>query len=88
MSEDPFEEELRPARAADLLGPRGQRLAAHAAEHRPLREWPVDDHRGAAVGRSGGKAPIGLGLGKRVVHLDEIDVSGLDDLSRSACAPA
>jgi len=61
MPEDPFQEELRPARAADLLGPRGQRLVADASEHRPFREGPVDDHRGTGVAAAASRRPSASG---------------------------
>ena len=50
MTQYVLEEELPPARAIELGGPRGQLLAFHLAEEGALRKRAVDDDRHLQLG--------------------------------------
>src|SRR5262249_1519892 len=51
MRDDEFENDLRPARATDLCGPSGQRMALDLFEQLAFAKWPVNDHADPAVPR-------------------------------------
>ena len=51
MRNDELENDLRPARAADLRGPAGQRIASDLSEQLAFAKRPVDDHADTAVPR-------------------------------------
>src|SRR5207244_10422257 len=53
MRDDELENDLRPARAADLRGPAGQRMALDLSEQLAFAKRPVNGHADAAVPRQG-----------------------------------
>ena len=73
MAQHELEQHLRPARAADLAGPGGQRLARRLAQQPAAAERLVDDHRDAALRRERQQAPLGVALVERVVDLHEVE---------------
>jgi len=87
MSEDPFEEELRPSSRRPISW-------AHAGKGSPRTRRNIAP---SANGRltitavrlsvAAEQAPIGLGLREGVIHLDEIDVARPDDFFQVGVRP-
>ena len=73
MREDVLEEELRPARDAELRGPAGQRLAARRAEQVALAERAVDEYRHPLLLRERQQARLGLAVERVVAELHEVE---------------
>ena len=62
--------------AADLGGPRRQRLGEQAAQQAAAAERHVDDDGDAALGGERQDAPLGLAVVERVVDLQEVEPLG------------
>ena len=76
MAQHELDQHLRPARAADLGGPAGQRLVAQPAQQAAAAEGQVDDHGHAALGRQRQQALLGFARVERVVDLQEVELLG------------
>src|SRR5262245_26768972 len=79
MRDDEFENDLRPARATDLCGPRGQRMALDPSEQLAFAKWPVNDHADAAVPRQRKDTIFDLAVENVVGDLNEVERLGSHD---------
>ena len=73
MRDDELEEELRPVGAVNLAGKVRQRMPVEQLEQLLRPEWPVDDHREAAIGSHGQQSLFRLAIQDVVAELDEVD---------------
>ena len=73
VGQDPLQEELTPARAAEVRGPRRQPVPPHALEQRAIGVGPVHKHGDTAVARQRQEPALGLALGEGVIELDEVE---------------
>ena len=88
MGEDELQNELGPARGADLVRPARQRHTLEPADQRLLAERPVDHHGDAAVARQRQEPLLGLSIEDVVGELHEIErVLAHDPLEQLVPAP-
>ena len=78
MRHDPLEEVLRPARDAELGGPRWQGFSLRLAKERAAGEWAVDDDVHLALGGERQQALLRVALGEGVIDLHEVVGAGLE----------
>src|SRR6185436_7164300 len=88
MRDDEFQNELRPARRADLCCEWRQRLARDLFDQIALAEWPVDDHRHAALARERQDATLRFAVEDVVAELHEIERMRAHDLLEVTVAAA
>src|SRR5262249_57944126 len=67
------EKDLRPARAANLRAPAGQRMALELSDQLAFAERPINDHADAAVPRQRKDAIFDLAVENVVGDLHEIE---------------
>src|SRR5262245_21355651 len=79
MRNDELENDLRTARATDLCGPPGQRMALDLSEQLALAKWPVNDHADAAVPRERKDTIFDLAVENVVGGLTEVERLGSHD---------
>src|SRR5262245_38367478 len=79
MRDDEFENDLRPARATDLCGPPGQRMALDLSEQLAFAKWPVNDYADVAVPRDRKDTIFDLAVENVVGDLNEVERLGSHD---------
>src|SRR5437016_9376748 len=78
MRDDELENDLRPARAADLRRPAGQRMALDLSEQLAFAKRPVNDHADAAVPSQRKDAIFDLAVENLPAADGDVDKAGLD----------
>src|SRR5262245_19348162 len=86
MRDDEFENGLRPARAIDLCGPVGQRMALQLLGELALAKRPVDDDGDAAIPCQRKNSLFDLAVEDVVSHLHKIERLRAHDLLDVAMA--
>src|SRR5947208_10223498 len=79
MRDDELENDLRPARAADLRRPAGQRMALDLSEQLAFAKRTISDHSDAAVPRQRKDAIFDLAVENVVGDLNEVERLGAHD---------
>src|ERR1043166_1999313 len=80
MSDEPFQEKLRPGSTAEFRRPFGQRFCADPAEKIAAAKWPINNNGDLSILRQRQNTFLGFTLHERIVDLKKIEALAAQDL--------